>query len=69
MVMDSGLARRRGTQVAHSLSMVGELPRFVDDSIYPVALRVAAIDAFFVHLRLVIEFLIKPRGPAGHPPT
>jgi hypothetical protein len=59
--MSIPLARRRGTQVAHSLNMIAELPAYVDDRAIPVALRAAAIDAFFIHLRLLIEFLIKRR--------
>jgi hypothetical protein len=59
--MDTQLARRRGTQVAHSLNMIAELPDYVDDATIPLALRAAAVDAFFIHLRLLIEFLIKPR--------
>jgi hypothetical protein len=58
--MDVPLARRRGTQVAHSLNMIAELPAYVDDRAIPAALRAAAIDAFFIHMRLLIEFLIKP---------
>jgi hypothetical protein len=41
------------------LNVIAELPRYVDDAAVPVGLRVAAIDAFFIHLRLLIEFLIK----------
>jgi hypothetical protein len=59
--MDAQLARRRGTQVAHSLNMIAELPGYVDDVTIPLALRAAAADAFFIHSRLLIEFLIKPR--------
>jgi hypothetical protein len=40
--MDIQLARQRGTQVAHSLNVVAELPRYMDDRTVPVALRVAA---------------------------
>ncbi len=58
--MDGQLARRRGTQVAHSLNMIAELPGYVDDATIPVALRVAAVDAFFGRLRLPIESLVKP---------
>ena len=60
--MAVSLARRRGTQVAHSLNVIAELPSYVDDSNVPTVLRVAAIDGFFVHLRLVIEFLTKRPG-------
>ena len=59
--MDPELTRFRGTHVAHSLSMLAELPHYVDDEAFPVGLRAAAIDAFFVHLRLIIQFLIKNR--------
>jgi hypothetical protein len=41
--------------------MIAELPDYVDDATIPLALRAAAVDAFFIHLRLLIEFLIKPR--------
>ncbi len=58
--MDPGLARAWGVQVAHSLNMIAELPPYVDDNTVPMALRVAAIDAFFVHLRNLSEFLVKP---------
>jgi hypothetical protein len=60
--MDAELARRRGIQVGHSLNMIAELPHYTHDPDVPAALRAAALDAFFVHLRLLIEFLItKPR--------
>ena len=39
--------------------MIAELPGYVDDVTIPLALRAAAADAFFIHLRLLIEFLIK----------
>jgi hypothetical protein len=55
--MDVELARERGKQVGHSLNVVAELPRSVDDRSFPMGLRVAAIDAFFIHLRLLVEFL------------
>jgi hypothetical protein len=45
-IMNVELGRRQGTQVAHSLSMIAELPHYVDDEAFPVGLRVAAIDAF-----------------------
>jgi hypothetical protein len=67
--MDSPLVRSRAIQVAHSLNVAAELPRYVDDGAFPFGLRVAAIDAFFIHLRLLIEFLIKQpdiRHPAIH---
>ncbi len=52
------------------MNVIAELPRYVDDAgAFPVGLRVAAIDAFFIHLRLLIEFLIKkpdPHHPAIH---
>jgi hypothetical protein len=38
----------------------------VDDAAFPLGLRVAAIDAFFIHLRLLIEFLIK-KPARDHP--
>jgi hypothetical protein len=42
--------------------MIAELPSYVEDKAYPMALRAAALDSFFVHLRLLTEFLItKPR--------
>lgn len=59
--MDTELARRRATQVGHSLNVIAELSRYVDDPNVVVGPRVAAIDAFHIHLRLLIEFLIK--GP------
>jgi len=65
-VTDAPLEQRRAVQVAHSLNVIAELPRYVDDTAVPVALRVAAADAFFIHLRLVIEFLIKKPNLA-HP--
>lgn len=55
------LARRRGFQVGHSLNVIAELPRYVDDPDIVVGLRVAAVDAFYIHLRALIEFLVKPR--------
>jgi hypothetical protein len=58
--MNAELARQRGSQVGHSLNVIAELPRYVDDNSIPVALRVAAIDAFVIHTRLLTEFLIKP---------
>ena len=61
--MDAELTRRRGIQVGHSLNMIAELPHYTHDPDVPAALRAAALDAFFIHLRLLIEFLItKPRG-------
>jgi len=48
------------------LNVIAELPRYVDDAALPVGLRVAAIDAFFIHLRLLIEFLIK-KPNRNHP--
>jgi hypothetical protein len=38
----------------------------VDGEAFPAGLRVAAIDAFFIHLRLLIEFLIK-KPDRAHP--
>jgi hypothetical protein len=66
---DDPLTRRRAVQVAHSLNVITELPQYVEDAVFPVGLRVAAVDAFFIHLRLLIEFLIKKpdsRHPAIH---
>jgi len=68
-VTDVPLEQRRAVQVAHSLNVIAELPRYVDDTAVPVGLRVAAIEDFFVHLRLLIEFLVKrpdPHHPAIH---
>jgi hypothetical protein len=68
-VTDVPLSKRRAVQVAHSLNVIAELPQYVEDAAFPVGLRVAAVDAFFVHLRLLIEFLIKKpdsRHPAIH---
>jgi hypothetical protein len=51
------------------LNVIAELPQYVEDAVFPVGLRVAAVDAFFIHLRLLIEFLIKKpdsRHPAIH---
>jgi hypothetical protein len=56
-------------QVGHSMNVIAELPRYVDDLAIVVGLRVAAVDSFFVHLRLLIEFLVKPpdrRRPSIH---
>lgn len=69
VVIDDPLTRRRAVQVAHSLNVIAELPQYVEDAVFPVGLRVAAVDAFFVHLRLLIEFLAKKpdsRHPAIH---
>jgi hypothetical protein len=69
VVVDDPLTRRRAVQVAHSLNVIAELPQYVEDPVFPVGLRVAAVDAFFIHLRLLIEFLIKKpdsRHPAIH---
>ena len=42
--------------------MIAELPHYAYDPDVPKALRAAAFDAFFMHLRLLIDFLIaKPR--------
>jgi hypothetical protein len=68
-VPDVQLNRRRAEQVGHSLNAIAELPRYVGDATFPVGLQVAAVDAFFIHLRLLIEFLIKKpdqRHPAIH---
>jgi len=60
--MDAELARRRGIEAGHSLNMIAELPHYTDDPGVPAVLQAAALDAFFVHLRLLIEFLItRPR--------
>jgi hypothetical protein len=60
--MDVELVRRRGIEVGHSMNMIAELPHYTHDPDLPAVLRAAALDAFFVHLRLLIEFLItKPR--------
>jgi hypothetical protein len=51
------------------LNVIAELLQYVEDAVFPVGLRVAAVDAFFVHLRLLIEFLAKQpdsRHPAIH---
>lgn len=56
---DVPLEQRRAVQVAHSLNVIAELPRYLDGAAVPVALRVAATDSFFIHLRLLIEFLTK----------
>jgi len=69
MVIDDPLTRRRAVHVAHSLNVIAELPQYVEDAVFPAGLRVAAVDAFFIHLRLLIEFLIKQpdsRHPAIH---
>ena len=63
---DVPLTKHRAKQVGHSLNVIAELPRYVDDAAFPVGLRVAAIDAFFIHLRLLIEFLIK-KPDRAHP--
>jgi hypothetical protein len=60
------LTKHRAKQVGHSLNVIAELPRYVDDAAFPVGLRVAAIDAFLIHLRLLIEFLIK-KPDRAHP--
>ncbi len=60
-VVDTERARRWGIRVGHSLNVVAELPRYVDDPMIPLGLRVAAIDAFFIHHRLLIEFLTRKR--------
>jgi hypothetical protein len=65
-VTDVPLTKRPAKQVGHSLNVIAELPRYVDDAAFPVGLRVAAIDAFFIHLRLLIEFLIK-KPDRAHP--
>jgi hypothetical protein len=68
-VADDPLTRQRAGQVAHSLNVIAELPRYVDDAQFPVGLRVAAVDGFFVHMRLLIEFLVRPpdlNHPAIH---
>lgn len=39
--------RRRGIQVGHSLNMIAELPHYAHDRDVPVALRAAALDAFW----------------------
>jgi hypothetical protein len=65
-VTDVPLTKHRAKQVGHSLNVIAELPRYVDDAAFPVGLRVAAIDAFFIHLRLLIEFLIK-KPDRAHP--
>jgi hypothetical protein len=68
-VTDDPLTRQRAGQVAHSLNVIAELPRYVDDTQFPVGLRVAAVDGFFVHMRLLIEFLVNQpdlRYPAIH---
>ena len=41
------------------MNVIAELPRYLDGAAVPVALRVAATDSFFIHLRLLIEFLTK----------
>jgi hypothetical protein len=54
--------RRRGIQVGHSLNMIAELPHYAYEPDVPAALRAASLDAFFIHLRLLIDFLItRPR--------
>jgi hypothetical protein len=58
-VTDVLLVKRQAKQVGHSLNVIAELPRYVDDAAFPVCLRAAAIDACFIHLPLLIEFLIK----------
>ena len=63
---DVPLSEHRAEQVGHSLNVIAELPRYVDDVAFPVGLRVAAVDAFFIHLRLLIEFLIRKHDRA-HP--
>ena len=48
--------RRRGFQVGHSVNMFTELPHYAYDPDVPTALRAAAFDAFFMHLRLPDRF-------------
>lgn len=43
--------------------MIAELPSYTDDDAVPPALRAAALDAFFIHLRALIEFLITKPAP------
>ncbi|MBO0807967.1 MAG: hypothetical protein J2P32_06650 [Actinobacteria bacterium] len=62
--MDVELARWRGYQVGHSLNMIAELPAHVDDPQTPKALRHAAVDAFFIHVRLLRDFLIEKNSRA-----
>lgn len=53
------LKRTRLRQVGHSLNMIAELPRYVQDPRVSYGLQVAAVDSFFVHQRLLIEFLVR----------
>jgi hypothetical protein len=57
--MTDPVALHRAIQVGHVMNVVAELPRYVDDKTPPLGLRVAAVDAFFTHLRGLIEFLTK----------
>jgi hypothetical protein len=57
-VAEEGLLRQRARQVGHSLNVIAELPRYVDDQSIPIGLRVAAIDSFYVHVRLIAEFFV-----------
>lgn len=50
---------RQSIQVGHVMNMIAELPRYVDDRALPLGLRAAAVDAFFVSLRALTEFLTK----------
>jgi hypothetical protein len=56
-VTDIERGRHWGTRVGHSLDVVAEMPRYVDDDSIVIGLRVAAVDAFFIHYRGLIEFL------------
>lgn len=67
---NDALLEHRSIQVWHSMNQLAELPAYTHDSALPMALRHAAMDAFFVHLGLIAEFLAKDRntqhGPVIH---
>ena len=42
--------------------MIAELPRYIQDPRVSTGLQVAAVDSFFVHERLLIEFFVRRKA-------
>ena len=50
------------TQVGHAMNMVAELPRHVGDESIPPGAQIGCLEAFFLNLKLLIEFAALPRS-------
>lgn len=63
--------RRRAQQVAYSLEMVGDIASGYDDAVggHDYAMARCMLDAFYVHVRLLADFLVRTTKSMDFGPT